>query len=83
MPLTKCCYCRRIQIIKREMLGKELGCLNAHCERPFVAYEYFRHRGILSQLVFYGVIVFALYLAITFWGGHYVNHLKHILKLMI
>ncbi len=83
MPLTKCSHCRKVQIIRREMLGQELGCLNSSCERSFIAEEYYRHSGLLSQLVFYGVIAFALYLAATWWGGQYFANLKQIIHIII
>ena len=84
MPLTKCPHCRKVQIIRREMLGQELGCLNAHCGEPnFVAQEYHRHRGLLSNIVFYLVIAFALYLVIHWCGGYYVTQFKHIMGVIL
>ena len=83
MPLTKCSHCRKVQIIRRDMLGQELGCLGSRCERSFIAREYYRHSGRLSRFVFYGVIGFAIYLAATWWGGQYVTQLKQVIGLFV
>ncbi len=66
MPLTMCPHCGKIQGLDRKSIGRELGCLNPHCERPFLAIAYIPHQGPMSKIVFLFVIAFAIFLVTHF-----------------
>ena len=62
MPFTKCPKCRKVHLVAHELMEKEVGCLSPDCDQLYHASEYRLHSNILSKLVFFLVILFAIYL---------------------
>lgn len=60
MPIIQCPTCGRQMLVNRSVVGDVVGCLTLRCETRFRAIEVRRHSNWLSQIVFYGVIVFAI-----------------------
>jgi len=71
MPLTQCPHCGRVQAVERTAIGQNVGCMNYHCDRPFVARQYRRHVGLLSRVFVVALFGVALYLAVNWADRHY------------
>ncbi len=71
MPLTVCPHCGKVQGMDRKSIGRELGCMNTHCERPFVALAYVPHQGPFSKIIFLFFIAFAIFLTTHFAESRY------------
>jgi hypothetical protein len=67
MPTTRCPHCGKVQGVDRKLVGSTVGCMNHRCEFSFIAREYARHSGALSQFFFACTIGFAVFL-IAVWG---------------
>lgn len=65
MPLVRCPTCGQRMVVNRNVVGDVVGCLTLRCETQFRAREVRRHTNWLSQLMFFGVILFAVFLSIV------------------
>jgi hypothetical protein len=71
MALTQCPHCRRVQAVEQTAIGQNVGCMNYHCDRPFVARRYRGHIGLLSRAFLLAIIGVGLYLAVAWADRHY------------
>lgn len=62
MPFTKCPKCRKVQQVVPALVGKEIGCMNTRCGRAFDALYYRMHSGLMSRIVFWFTIAFAIFM---------------------
>jgi hypothetical protein len=71
MPLVRCPNCGQAMGVNRAVLGEVVGCMTFQCESRFRAIEYRPHTGLMSQLVFIGVVGFAIYFAAIWLNSYY------------
>ena len=62
MPYTKCPGCRKVQQVMPKLMNKDIGCMGERCGKTFKAEEYRLHSGVMSRVVFWFTIAFALFM---------------------